>query len=144
MLHLGFLGFMAGNASRQNGTKGGRPPGRKNDKTLLLEAEHEAFQQLVLQNLRPLFDAQLSVAKGVSHIYRIAIGPRGGRTDPELVTDPGEIHEAIQFIAAGSGEGEASEEIDGETTHYRYYNITTKVPDIASPSRASADRSILS
>jgi hypothetical protein len=43
---------MAGEASRQNGAKGGRPLGRKNDKILLLEAEHEAFQQLVLQNLR--------------------------------------------------------------------------------------------
>jgi hypothetical protein len=107
---------MAGNASRQNGTKGGRPPGRKNDKTLLLEAEHEAFQQLVLQNLRPLFDVQLSLAKGVSHIYRVTLGPRGGRGDPELVTDPNELHEAIQLINAGSGEGETSEEIDGETT----------------------------
>lgn len=120
---------MAGNASRENGKKGGRPVGRKNDKTLLLEAEHEAFQQLVLQNLRPLFDAQLSIAKGVSHIYRVTLGPRGGRSDPELVTDPDEIHEAIQLIAAGSGEAEATEEIDGETTHYRYYHITTKAPE---------------
>lgn len=120
---------MAGNASRQNGAKGGRPPGRKNDKTLLLEAEHEAFQQLVLQNLRPLFDAQLSVAKGASFIYRITEGPRGGKSDPELVTDPDEIHEAIQAIAAGGGEGEITEETNDETTHYRYYHITTKAPE---------------
>lgn len=58
--------------ARENGKKGGRPPGRKNDKTLLLEAEHEAFQQLVLQNLRPLFDAQLNLAKGLSYVCRIA------------------------------------------------------------------------
>jgi hypothetical protein len=69
---------MVGDASRQNGAKSGRPLGRKNDKALLLEAEHEAFQQLVLQNLRPLFDAQLSVAKGTAFIFRIAEGPRGG------------------------------------------------------------------
>jgi hypothetical protein len=71
---------MAGDASRKNGEKGGRPPGRKNDKTLLLEAEHEAFQQLVLQNLRPLFDAQLSLAKGISHVYRVSVGLVGDAT----------------------------------------------------------------
>jgi hypothetical protein len=102
---LGFSGFMAGNASRKNGEKGGRPPGRKNDKTLLLEAEHEAFQQLVLQNLRPLFDAQLSLAKGLSFVYRVTEGPRGGKTDPEVVTDPEELHQAVQAIHAGSGIG---------------------------------------
>ena len=42
---------MAGDASRQNGELGGRPPSRKNDKTLEREAEREVFQQLVLQNL---------------------------------------------------------------------------------------------
>jgi hypothetical protein len=81
----------------------GRPPGRKNDKTLLLKAEHEAFQQLVLQNLKPLFDAQLTLAKGVTVIYRVAEGVRGGRGDPELVTDPEEIHHAIQAIDPGTG-----------------------------------------
>ena len=31
------LAFMAGDAPKRNGEKGGRPLGRKNDKTLLLE-----------------------------------------------------------------------------------------------------------
>ena len=35
--------------------------------------EHEAFQQLILQNVRPLFQAQLSLAKGTSHVYRVTI-----------------------------------------------------------------------
>src|SRR5690242_16795928 len=119
---------MAGNASRKNGLKGGSPPGRKNDKTLLLEAEHEAFQQLVLQNLRPLFQSQLSVAKGVSYVYRVTEGPRGGKSDPELVTDPEEIFEAIQAIEAGGAKGEIVDE-DDESTRYTYYHITTKAPD---------------
>jgi hypothetical protein len=39
VLQLGFLGFMAGTASRKNRELGGRPPGRKNDKTLEREAQ---------------------------------------------------------------------------------------------------------
>lgn len=123
---------MAGEASRKNGKKGGRPLGRKNDKTLLIEAEHEAFQQLVLQNLRPLFDAQLSLAKGVSHVYRVSIGPRGGRSDPELVTDQDELHEAIQAIHSGGGYGDVAEDTggeEGEAITHRYYFLTTKPPD---------------
>lgn len=118
--------------ARENGKKGGRPPGRKNDKTLLLEAEHEAFQQLVLKNLRPLFDAQLSLAKGLSYVYRVSIGPRGGRSDPELVTNQDELHEAVQAIHAGGGYGEIAEDEggeDGEAISRRYYFLTTKAPD---------------
>jgi hypothetical protein len=126
---------MAGDASRKNGQNGGRPPGRKNNKTLALEAEHEAFQQLVLQNLRPLFDAQLSLAKGISQVYRVTTGPRGGRSDPELVTSQDELHEAIQAIHAGGGYGDIAEDEGGEegeeggTITHRYYFLTTKAPD---------------
>jgi hypothetical protein len=74
VVQLGVLGFMAGNASRKNGEKGGRLPGRKNDATLEPEAEREAFQQLVLQNLRPLFASQLALAKGLSYVYRVTTG----------------------------------------------------------------------
>ena len=123
---------MAGNASRKNSELGGRPPGRKNNKTLLLEKEHDAFQQLVLQNVRPLFDAQLSLAKGISQVYRVSIGPRGGRSDPELVTNPDELHEAIQAINAGGGYGDVAEDEggeNGEAITHRYYFLTTKPPD---------------
>jgi hypothetical protein len=121
---------MAGNASRENGAKGERPPGRKNDKTLLLEAEHEAFQQLVLQNLRPIFGAQLSLAKGVSYVYRVRIGKRGGSGDPEIVTDPEEILQAIQAIEVGSSYADISDiDTDGDEVPKRYYHITTKPPE---------------
>ena len=117
--------------ARENGKKGGRPPGRKNDKTLVLEAEHEAFQQMVLQNLRPLLDAQLNLAKGVTHIYRVSYGPRGGQRDPELVTDPDELHEAIAALQAGAEYSEirGEEGEDGEAETRRYYFLTTKTPD---------------
>jgi len=65
---------MAGKTSIENGKKGGRPLGRKNDKTLMLEAEHAAFQQLVLANIRPLFAAQLSLEKGIAQVYRVTMG----------------------------------------------------------------------
>jgi hypothetical protein len=116
---------MAGDASRQNGAKGGRPSGRKNDKTLMLEAEHEAFQQLVLQNLGQIFGAQLSLAKGVTYVCRVRIGRRGGQGDPEIVTDPDEILQAIQLIAAGGAEGGVEEgKEDGGLVTTRYCHIT--------------------
>ena len=49
MVQLGFLGFMAGNASRQNGQKGGRPSGLKNDATLEREAQLERLRQRVFE-----------------------------------------------------------------------------------------------
>jgi hypothetical protein len=89
---------------------GGRPKGRKNDKTLQLEAEHAAFQQLILNNIQPLVEAQLLLAKGVAHVFRVSIGPRGGRGEPELVTNPDELHEAIQAIQTGAGYGDVAED----------------------------------
>lgn len=100
---------------------------------LLLEAEHETFQQLVLQNLRPLFDAQLSLAKGVTFVYRVTEGPRGGQSDPVLLTDPEELHQAIQAIEAGKGKGvivSEDEDDEGEPVfRHTYYSLTTKAPE---------------
>jgi hypothetical protein len=83
---------------------------------------------LVLQNLRPLFAAQLSLAKGLSYVYRVTTGARGGRSDPELVTNPDELHEAIQAIHAGGGYGAVAEDEGGENAEkitHRYYFLTT-------------------
>jgi hypothetical protein len=123
---------MAGKTSANNGRLGGRPAGRKNDKTQMLEEEHKAFQQIVLEQLRPLVQSQLSIAKGTAHVYRIDIGPRGGRSDPALVTDPDELFDAIRAIDAGAGHGDIAEEgggEDGTDITHRYYFITTKTPD---------------
>jgi hypothetical protein len=123
---------MAGNTSANNGRLGGRPLGRKNDKTLMLEEEHKAFQQIVLEQLRPLIQSQLLIAKGTAHVYRIDIGPRGGRSDPALVTNPDELFDAIRAIDAGAGHGDIAEEgggEDGTDITHRYYFITTKPPD---------------
>ena len=62
MSRRSFPRFYGRNASKTNGAEGGRPLGRKNDKTLLLEAEHEAFQQFVLQNTTAI-RCKLALAK---------------------------------------------------------------------------------
>jgi hypothetical protein len=98
----------------------------------MLEEERKAFQQIVLEQLRPLVQSQLSIAKGTAHVYRIDIGPRGGRSDPALVTDPDELFDAIRAIDAGAGRGDIAEEVggeDGSDITHRYYFITTKTPD---------------
>jgi hypothetical protein len=121
---------MANHGGSRSGA--GRKPGSQNEKTLIIAKEHEALQQFILQNVQPLFLAQLALAKGISHVYRVSTGPRGGRTDPELVTKPDELHEAIQAIHAGGGYGDVEEDeggADGEAITHRYYFVTTKSPD---------------
>lgn len=121
---------MANHGGKRSGA--GRKAGSKNKKTLGLIKEHEAFQQMVLENITPLFDAQLSLAKGISHVYRVSYGPRGGRSDPELVTNQDELHEAVQAIDAGGGYGDVVEDEggeNGEAITHRYYFLTTKAPD---------------
>lgn len=98
----------------------------------MLEEEHKQLQQMVLANILPLFQAQLSLAKGISHVYRVTTGSRGGQGEPELVTNPDELHEAIQAIQAGGGYGDVAEDDGGESGEaisHRYYFVTTKSPD---------------
>src|SRR5690606_16191973 len=76
-----------------------------------------------------LVAGQLNLAKGVTHVFRRTTGERGGRSDPELVTDMDELHEAIQSIHAGGGYGEIVDDAsgeDGERLTHRYYFLTTK------------------
>jgi hypothetical protein len=82
---------MVGNASRKNGEKGGRPPGRKNERTLEREAQLERFKQRVFEAFDPLIDAQLSLARGLSYLYKLDIDEDGKHGKPILVTDPEEI-----------------------------------------------------
>ena len=55
----------------------GRPPGRKNDKTLEKEAARAALRQMVLEKLRPLVESQVANATGIR--YLVAREKRGGR-----------------------------------------------------------------
>jgi hypothetical protein len=91
VIQLGFLGFMAGTASRKNGELGGRPPGRKNDKTLEREAELERLRQRVFQATDVLVDAQLGTARGRSYLFKADTDEDGKAGKPILVDDPVEI-----------------------------------------------------
>lgn len=80
----------------------------------------EEMHARIIQQLDPILNAQLNLAKGVSYLYRIDEIGKGDRKrkDHVLVTDPTEIKEALDMIEEG--------DIGGDNP---YYYITTKPPD---------------
>src|ERR1051325_547376 len=108
---------MAGNASKENGKLGGRPPGRKNNATIEKEVAKKQFQQLVLQRIMPLFQAQMALAQGVSYLFRIEEGPKGGK-EHVIVTDPDEIGDILaQMAQQETGAGQFND---------KFFYISTK------------------
>lgn len=118
MVQLGLLGFMAGKASIENGKLGGRPKNRKNNKTLEKEEARQLWRQMVFERLTPLFEAQMSLARGTSYLYRIEENAKGGR-EHVIVTDPDEIGDILSQMDEG---------LPG-VYNDKYYYITTKPPE---------------
>lgn len=122
---------MAGQASRQNGSKGGRPKGKKSKATLEKEAILAAFRQRVLHNADLLFNAQLTLARGQTLLYKIEkelqVGPKGGnkyiRSKPKLVTEQWEIEAWLEGHIVN---GDLDDTTDPSAT---YYFLITKEPD---------------
>jgi hypothetical protein len=114
---------MAGITSKQNGALGGRPKNRKNNKTIEREAAREAHQQLVLENLRPLFQKQLLLAMGTTYVYRIDRHGKGStlRIEHVLLENPREIADALDVLANHDPNG------DEEGNGFVY--ISTKPPE---------------
>ena len=107
---------MAGNASRQNGKKGGRPKGSKEAATLEREAVLREYRVRVCGQAQRLLDAELAVAQGCSYLYRKPkSAPKGEPRKAERVTDP----EIIRKFLDG--------ELDTDETDW--YFITTERPD---------------
>jgi hypothetical protein len=106
---------MAGQTSRANGQKGGRPKGKKSAATLEREAVAAAFRQRVLKAADRLFDAQLALASGCSFLYRIerTKSKKQEKARHVLVTDAEEIQRYL----------------DGELDSEDYYYVTTKEPN---------------
>jgi len=106
---------MAGEQSKINGKKGGRPPGKKNKATLEKEAAIARFQERVRHHIDPIFDSQLALARGCSYIYRVDEVKEGKEKKRKhvLVTDPEEIQAYL----------------DDEIEEEDYYYITTDKPD---------------
>jgi hypothetical protein len=85
---------MAGETSRQNGRKGGRPRGSLSRDTLNKAEAREAARVVILRHLDELLSAQIEHAKGIKHM--ILRGPDGTFA---RATDPKQIDAAL---AAGA------------------------------------------
>ncbi len=97
--------------------------GQKTRKTIAREAARAAYQQLVLQNLRPLFSSQMALARGVSYVYRIDRHGKGSslRIEHVLLEDPREIADALDIIENGDP--------NGDDEGHGFYYVTTKAPE---------------
>lgn len=91
----------------------GRKKGSKNKATLEQAAIKKKFDQKVLRAAGRLFRSQMTLAEGVSFLYRIDKDSKGKDKKPVKVTSPEEIEEYLSGETDGSG----------------YYYITTISPD---------------
>jgi hypothetical protein len=97
--------------ARENGKKGGRPKGSKGKKTLEKQAALAEFQRRVREAIDPLFEAQMTIARGCTYLYYVT----KNRRDPQIVTDPKKIALYLKDeLKPGKGE---------------YYFISTDRPD---------------
>lgn len=94
---------------------GGRPRGRKNNKTLKRELELERIRQRVFAAVDPIVDGQLAAARGISYLYRIDKDEKGKQKKPVLVTSRQELEAYLR----GDFEGDDDS----------YYYITTERPE---------------
>lgn len=122
--------LMPGDSARFNGKKGGRPKGKKSQATLEKEAVLAAYRQRVLSFTDTLLNAQLTLARGMTYLYKItkknigtARNPRYVNEKPALVTSQVEIE---AYLEKQIEEGDMYDEKDPAAT---YYFLTTKDPD---------------
>jgi hypothetical protein len=75
----------------------GRLKGRKDNATLEKEAALEHFRARVRNQIDPLFNSQITLAKGCVHLYRIDEHGSGKEKTRKqvLVTDPEEIRQNL-------------------------------------------------
>lgn len=106
--------------NRINGKKGGRPKGTYNPQTLERKKIEEAVRQRILRHADEIINAQIGLAKGLMHVYRIDERLEGKKVIREhvLVTDPDEIKEVLDENDGGDG-------VVGDN----YYYIATKDPN---------------
>lgn len=100
---------MAGNVSRENGRKGGRPQGSKTQATVEKEATLAAFKEKVRNSADVLYRSQMTLAIGQTYLYKVIPPDK----KPILVTDTEEIEAFLRE----------------EVTEGTYYFLTTKDPD---------------
>lgn len=93
----------------------GRKKGKLEPQTIERHKVLEAFRIRVAKNADRLFDAQMSIAMGVSYLYRIKKDEKGNSKKPELITDP--------MVISAYLDG------DYEDCQDEYYYISTERPN---------------
>ena len=117
-------------ANRVNALKGGRPKGRKDTKTLAKEAVKEAINKRVYEMSGVLINAQATLARGQTFLYRVDkikhVGPKGGisyqNQKPVLVTNQQEIEDYLNDLVEN---GDMQDDKDPSAA---YYYLTAKEP----------------
>jgi hypothetical protein len=85
--------------SRENGKRGGRPPGRKNNVTLSKEETRERLREMLTAKLEPVAEALVSRAQGVRYFVT-----RNKTGKYELVTNPDQVIKALNQEDEFTGE----------------------------------------
>lgn len=91
----------------------GRKPGTANQSTIWRAKVKRELQDRIAAHAEALLNSQLTLAKGVSYLYRIDKDSKGNNLRPVLVTIPGEIEDYL----AGNADEDS------------YYYITTERPE---------------
>ena len=99
----------------ESGNPTGRKKGSKAKKTLIRQKQEAMMNQRIFRNVKPLLNAQLQLAQGVSFLYKIHTNKKGIRSKPELITSRLEIEEYLD----GKYENDKED----------YYFISTDKPD---------------
>ena len=132
---MGKLNPDAAKKARENGKKGGRPPGSLSPKTLDRIKVAERIRQRTLGVADILFESQLSLARGSEYLFRIdkefiktGADKKGNERGywrnkkPVLVTNPEEMR---QYLEDELCNGNAHDEFDESAA---YYYLTARDP----------------
>lgn len=119
--------------SQENGKKGGRPRGKKSEKTLERERVLAEIQQRTMKIADSLFNSHLHLARGQTFLFKIEkekiVGPKGGISyrskRPVRVESEAEIAAYLETIVDKSN-GDLDDSQDPSDT---YYFLTAKEPD---------------
>lgn len=112
-------------AARENGKKGGRPPGSKTIETITREAAIKRFRDNVAQHTDILYFDQLSLARGAQYLFRIdkewvktGKGDKGfwRNKKPVKVTSPEEMMEYLTELADNNGD--IADDTDESASYY--------------------------
>ena len=116
--------------SKLNALKGGRPKGRKDNKTLEKDAVKAAINKRVYEMSGVLINAQATLARGQTFLYRVDkikhVGPKGGisyqNQKPVLGTNQQAIEDYLNDLVEN---GDMQDDKDPSAA---YYYLTAKEP----------------